>query len=164
PDARPGEVHNEIFDLFALLDASEAQLDFPTLFASGRDGWAVADLGAPHRDLAPLFDLVVAHVPRPEAGEDAPFAVLATTLDADPVNDLLGQRQPAGRPRRRQGHVARHRRAALSRSRGQRRDQGARKRRAGFGGGRRPRRVAAWRIDRDDAPRGFRIVDLAAAG
>ena len=44
PDARAGEVHNEIFDLFALLDASEAQLDFPTLFASGRDGWAVADL------------------------------------------------------------------------------------------------------------------------
>src|SRR5947207_15830706 len=44
PDARPVEVHNEIFDLFALLDANEAQLDFPTLFASGRDGWAVSDL------------------------------------------------------------------------------------------------------------------------
>ena len=44
PDARAAEVHNEIFDLFALLDASEEQLDFPTLFASGRDGWAVSDL------------------------------------------------------------------------------------------------------------------------
>src|SRR5207237_7938969 len=83
PDARPGEVHNEIFDLFALLDASEPQLDFPTLFASGRDGWAGADLEAPRRDLAPLFDLIVAHVPRPEAEEDAPFAMLATTLDYD---------------------------------------------------------------------------------
>src|SRR5437667_10203638 len=64
-DARPGEVHNEIFDLFALLDASEAQLDFPTLFAAGRDGWAVADLDAPRHDLAPLFELIVAHVPPP---------------------------------------------------------------------------------------------------
>src|SRR5690348_14956627 len=61
PDARPSEVHNEIFDLFALLDASEAQLDFPTLFASGRDGWAVADLAAREtksdKSLAPLFEL-----------------------------------------------------------------------------------------------------------
>ena len=84
PDARPGLVHNEIFDLFALLDASEAQLDFPTLFASGRDGWAVADLAAPPLDLAPLFELILAHVPPPEADEDAPFAMLATTLDYDP--------------------------------------------------------------------------------
>src|SRR5216117_2386773 len=52
-DARPGEVHNEIFDLFALLDASEAQLDFPTLFASGRDGWAVADLEIGDRPAVP---------------------------------------------------------------------------------------------------------------
>ena len=62
PDARPGEVHNEIFDLFALLDANEEQLDFPTLFASGRDGWAVADLGDPHESLTPLFDLITEHV------------------------------------------------------------------------------------------------------
>ena len=88
PDARPAEVHNEIFDLFALLDANEAQLDFPTLFASGRDGWAVADLAAREtplgRDLAPLFELIVAHVPPPQAQEDAPFAMLATTLEYDP--------------------------------------------------------------------------------
>ncbi|HYM73545.1 MAG TPA: GTP-binding protein, partial [Stellaceae bacterium] len=84
PDARPEAVHNEIFDLFALLEADEAQLDFPTLFASGRDGWAVADLAAPRRDLAPLFDLIVAHVPPPKADPDAPFAMLATTLDYDP--------------------------------------------------------------------------------
>jgi GTP-binding protein len=89
PDARPQEVHNEIFDLFALLDASEAQLDFPTLFASGRDGWAIAELGEPRQDLAPLFELIVAHVPAPDLGSegadtDAPFAMLATTLDYDP--------------------------------------------------------------------------------
>jgi GTP-binding protein len=86
PDARPAEVHNEIFDLFALLDASEAQLDFPTLFASGRDGWAVADLDAPgsERSLAPLFELIAAHVRPPEADAETPFAMLATTLDYDP--------------------------------------------------------------------------------
>src|SRR5579862_7559335 len=73
PDARAAAVHNEIFDLFALLDADEHQLDFPTLFGSGRDGWVVAELGAPHKDLAPLFDLIVAHVPPPQADPDAPF-------------------------------------------------------------------------------------------
>jgi GTP-binding protein len=84
PDARPQEVHNEIFDLFALLDANEEQLDFPTLFASGREGWAAASLDAPRRDLSPLFEMIAAHVPAPEADADAPFAMLATTLDYDP--------------------------------------------------------------------------------
>src|SRR3954454_19504168 len=76
PDARPQEVHNEIFDLFALLDANEEQLDFPTLFASGRDGWATVSLDAPRSDLSPLFELVAAHVPPPKADPDAPFAML----------------------------------------------------------------------------------------
>ncbi len=84
PDARAEAVHNEIFDLFALLDADEHQLDFPTLFASGRNGWAVAAIDEPHRDLAPLFDLIVRHVPPPKADPDAPFTMLATTLDYDP--------------------------------------------------------------------------------
>jgi GTP-binding protein len=84
PDARPETVHNEIFDLFALLDANEQQLDFPTLFASGREGWAVADPNEPRQDLAPLFDLILRHVPPPVAEKDAPFAMLATTLDYDP--------------------------------------------------------------------------------
>jgi GTP-binding protein len=84
PDARPGAVHNEIFDLFALLEADEHQLDFPTLFASGRSGWAIADLADEHKSLAPLFDLIVAHVPPPQADPDAPFSMLATTLDYDP--------------------------------------------------------------------------------
>src|SRR5262249_39182037 len=83
PDARPQEVHNEIFDLFALLDANEEQLDFPTLFASGRDGWAAASLDAAREDLSPLFELIAAHVPPPKADIDAPFAMLATTLDYD---------------------------------------------------------------------------------
>jgi GTP-binding protein len=88
PDARPEVVHNEIFDLFALLEADDEQLDFPTLFASGRDGWAAASLDAPRESLAPLFDLIVKHVPpatdRPGADPDAPFTMLATTLDYDP--------------------------------------------------------------------------------
>jgi len=84
PDARPEAVHNEIFDLFALLDANEAQLDFPTLFASGREGWAVTELDGSRRDLTPLFELIVKHVRPPEADPDAPFSMLATTLDYDP--------------------------------------------------------------------------------
>ncbi len=85
PDrASVGEFHNEIFDLFALLDASEAQLDFPTLFASGRDGWAVADMADKRESLQPLFELIARHVKPPVADPDAPFAMLATTLDYDP--------------------------------------------------------------------------------
>ena len=84
PDARAIEVHNEIFDLFAALDASEAQLDFPTVFASGRNGWATTELDGSRKDLSPLFDLVLGHVPSPRADPEAPFAMLATTLDYDP--------------------------------------------------------------------------------
>ena len=89
PDARAAEVHNEIFDLFALLDASEEQLDFPTLFASGRDGWAVSDLvrAAPGPVAAVRADrrACPAAPPRSEGADaDAPFAMLATTLDYDP--------------------------------------------------------------------------------
>src|ERR1700688_2150895 len=61
PDARVQEVHNEIFDLFAVLDADEEQLDFPTLYASGRNGWATVGMQDERKDLAPLFDLVVRH-------------------------------------------------------------------------------------------------------
>ncbi len=82
-DARPLEVHNEIFDLFAALDADEAQLDFPTLYASGRAGWAVAELTEPRQDLRPLFELILAHVPPPQSAPEAPFAMLATTLEYD---------------------------------------------------------------------------------
>src|SRR5689334_13358386 len=62
PDAPVHEVHHEIFDLFAALEATDEHLDFPTLYASGRAGWAVADLAAPRENLRALFDLIVSHV------------------------------------------------------------------------------------------------------
>ena len=83
-DARPHEVHDEVFDLFGALDADDHQLDFPTLFAVGRDGWADDSLEGPRKDLSALFDLIVRHVPPPTRNLDAPFAMLATTLEADP--------------------------------------------------------------------------------
>jgi GTP-binding protein len=83
-DARPHEVHDECFDLFAALDADDDQLDFPTLFAVGRDGWADETLEGPRKDLSTLFDLIVKHVPPPVRDIEAPFSMLATTLEADP--------------------------------------------------------------------------------
>ncbi len=84
-DARAHEVHNAVFDLFAALDATDEQLDFPTLYASGRNGWAVADLDKDeHKDLTPLFELIVRHVAPPVADTDKPFALLATILEYDP--------------------------------------------------------------------------------
>jgi GTP-binding protein len=83
PDERHNAVLNEIFDLFANLDASDAQLDFPVLYGSGRDGWMAADPAGPKAGLTPLFELVVRHVPPPTV-EDGPFRMLATTLEADP--------------------------------------------------------------------------------
>ncbi|GIK99845.1 MAG: GTP-binding protein [Alphaproteobacteria bacterium] len=100
PDARPHEVHDMVFDLFAALGATDEQLDFPTLFASGRSGWAVADLAEDKVDLAPLFDLVVRHVPAPKADPDAPFAMLVTTLEYDPyLGRVLTGRIHSGRAR-----------------------------------------------------------------
>ena len=84
PDARAARSAQRDLRPVRAARRHEQQLDFPTLFASGRDGWAVAELDAPARDLAPLFDLIVAHVPPPQADPDAPFAMLATTLDYDP--------------------------------------------------------------------------------
>ncbi len=84
PDARAHEVHDEVFDLFSALDADEGQLDFPTLFASAKQGWAAESLEAEHKDMAPLFDLIVRHVPPPTVEADKPFRMLTTTLEADP--------------------------------------------------------------------------------
>lgn len=84
-DARPDEVLDEIFDLFVALNASEAQLDFPVLYAVGRDGWCVADLENDERkDLTPLFDLILKHVEPPKFDLDAPFSMLATLLSHSP--------------------------------------------------------------------------------
>ena len=82
PDERHNEVLNEIFDLFAGLDATDEQLDFPVLYGSGRDGWMAVDPAAPKEDLIPLFELILQHVPPPVA-EEGPFRMLATTLEAD---------------------------------------------------------------------------------
>ena len=83
-DARPHEVHDEVFDLFSILGADDDQLDFPTLFASGRDGWAAESMEAPRETLAPLFDLVIRHVPPPKCVLDAPFTMLVSILEYDP--------------------------------------------------------------------------------
>ena len=83
PDERHDQVLNEIFDLFASLDATDEQLDFPVVYGSGRDGWMADDPKGPKQDLNPLFQLIVRHVPPPVA-EDGPFRMLATTLEADP--------------------------------------------------------------------------------
>jgi GTP-binding protein len=83
PDERHNAVLNEIFDLFANLDASDEQLDFPVLYGSGRDGWMAVDPAGPKTDLVPLFELVLKHVPPPTV-EEGPFRLLATTLEADP--------------------------------------------------------------------------------
>ncbi len=84
PDGRPEEVVDEVFDLFVSLDATDEQLDFPILYASGRDGWCTAELEDDRKDLSPLLELVLKHVPAPDVDFDKPFAVLATLLDADP--------------------------------------------------------------------------------
>jgi GTP-binding protein len=87
-DARPKETLEEIFDLFLALEADDHQLDFHVLYASGRQGWAVSDLNEERKSLAPLFERIVADVPSPKpiarAGDAYPFAMLVTTLEADP--------------------------------------------------------------------------------
>jgi GTP-binding protein len=83
PDERHVEVLNEIFDLFANLDATEEQLDFPILYGSAKQGWMAADPNGPKEDMAPLFDLVLKHVAPPRVG-GGHFRMLATTIEADP--------------------------------------------------------------------------------
>jgi GTP-binding protein len=100
PDADPDRALDECFDLFANLGANEDQLDFPHLYASGRSGWADADLNGPRKDLAALFNLIVNHVPAPRQQKhaDEPFRMLATTLGSDPfVGRLLTGRVESGR-------------------------------------------------------------------
>jgi GTP-binding protein len=97
-DQRAHAVHDEVFDLFAALGASDAQLDFPTLFASAREGWAVADPDLPReRGMAPLFELILGHVPPPEVSPEGPFVMLASTLERDPhLGRLLTGRIQSG--------------------------------------------------------------------
>ncbi len=100
PDAEPDRALDEVFDLFANLDADEDQLDFPHLYASGRSGWADSDLDGPRKDLSALFELVLRHVPPPrqQSRIDEDFSMLATTLGADPfVGRLLTGRVESGK-------------------------------------------------------------------
>ena len=83
-DARPQEVIDEVFDLFVALGANDQQLDFPILYASGRSGWAVKDMNDERKDLSPLLETIVDHVPPPEKNYDAPFSMLVTTIESDP--------------------------------------------------------------------------------
>ena len=84
PDARPTEVINEVFDLFAALDASEEQLDFPILYGSAKQGWmADSPDGSHDAGMQPLFDLIVRHVAPPTV-EEGPFRMIGTILEANP--------------------------------------------------------------------------------
>ncbi|MEY9678758.1 GTP-binding protein [Bradyrhizobium elkanii] len=84
PDARPTEVINEVFDLFAALDASEEQLDFPILYGSAKQGWmAESPEGPKDLGMQPLFDLIVRHVEPPKV-EEGPFRMIGTILEANP--------------------------------------------------------------------------------
>lgn len=87
-EARPAAVLDEIFDLFVELGASDDQLDFPVCYGSGRDGWAVHEIGDESSDLNPLFELILDNVPSPELAPDAPVRFQAVTLDHD---DFLGR-------------------------------------------------------------------------
>lgn len=84
-DARAMEVYEEVFDLFSSLDATDEQLDFPVLFASGREGWAVKDLdNDPREDIAPLFDLIMEYVPPPKCDPLGNFSFLVSAIENDP--------------------------------------------------------------------------------
>jgi GTP-binding protein len=100
PHADPDRVLNDAFDLFAAMGATDEQLDFPHLYASGKQGWAVVDMNDPHETLAPLYDLIVEHVPEPSALAriDQPGAVLAVLIESDPfLGRLLTGRVNAGK-------------------------------------------------------------------
>jgi GTP-binding protein len=82
-DARPEVVASEVFDLFAALDATEQQLDFPVLYGSAKEGWMAQSVDGPKESMAPLFDLILQHVAPPKV-DDGPFRMLGTILEANP--------------------------------------------------------------------------------
>jgi len=96
PDARADQVLNEVFDLFVELGADDEQLEFPIIYGSGRDGWAVFDLDDPRRDLEPLFDMLLRYIPAPPMDNDGHLQLQVATLDHD---DYIG-RIAIGRVRR----------------------------------------------------------------
>jgi GTP-binding protein len=98
PDARPAEVLDEVFELFLNLEANDEQLDFPTLYASGRAGYAGTSDDVRSGDLTPLFETIVGHVPEPQLDKQGEFKMLATLLDRDPfLGRILTGRVESGR-------------------------------------------------------------------
>src|ERR1700760_4811113 len=98
--ADPDRVLNDAFDLFAAMGATDEQLDFPHIYASGKNGWATLDMSKPSETLAPLFDLIVAHVPEPKAAarKDEPFQILSVLIENDPfLGRLLTGRIESGK-------------------------------------------------------------------
>lgn len=98
-DGEPDQAVDDVFDLFAALEASDEQLDFPVMYASGRSGWCDLTLDGPRKDLSALFDKVLEHVPMPAqiSRREEPFQMLATTLSADPfIGRILTGRVEAG--------------------------------------------------------------------
>ena len=132
PDARPTEVVNECFDLFAALDATDDQLDFPIIYGSAKQGWMAASPEGPKDGMAPLFDLVLKHVEPPRVGAGG-FRMLGTLLEANPYlgrvitgrvfsGSIKAQRagesaRPYGQPRRARARVAAFSRSAASNAR-----------------------------------------------
>ncbi|HXG10103.1 MAG TPA: translational GTPase TypA [Gemmataceae bacterium] len=116
PDARPVETLNAVFDLFVELGADDATLDFPTIYASGRQGIATTDPAVPGVDIRPLYDAILKHVPPPAVDLDAPLQLLVVTLD---YNDYVG-RIAVGRVVR--GKVRKGQRVALLKRDGRRID------------------------------------------
>ncbi len=100
-DARPNDVLNAVFDLFVELGADDATLDFPTIYASGREGIATTDLAVPAVNLKPLFDAILQHVPVPEVELDVPLQMLVVSLDySDYVGRIAVGRVVAGKIRK----------------------------------------------------------------
>jgi GTP-binding protein len=119
PDARPTEVLNAVFDLFVDLGADDATLDFPTIYASGRDGVATTDLAVPATDFRPLFDAILKHVPQPDVDPAAPLQMLTVSLDySDYVGRIAVGRVMAGK-------IKKGQRVALLKHNGQRVDDTA---------------------------------------
>ncbi|HET6971801.1 MAG TPA: translational GTPase TypA [Phenylobacterium sp.] len=100
PHADPDRVLNDAFDLFAAMGATDEQLDFPHISASGKNGWATLDMAKPNDNLAPLFDMIVDHVPPPKAEtrKDGPFQMLSVLIESDPfLGRLLTGRIESGK-------------------------------------------------------------------
>ncbi|MDP1617793.1 translational GTPase TypA [Phenylobacterium sp.] len=100
PHADPDRILNDAFDLFAAMGATDEQLDFPHIYASGKNGWATLDMAQPNDTLAPLFDMIVEHVPEPKAvaRADEPFQILSVLIESDPfLGRLLTGRIESGK-------------------------------------------------------------------